>query len=75
VETVTIVVFGRRRETGLTHGAHLSARGSEEGWVTVRDREDGPQAPLTSGPKGSRVPFLSFFFLKSFSFSVSFIPS
>jgi hypothetical protein len=28
-ETVTSVVFGQRRETGLTHGAHMSARGRE----------------------------------------------
>jgi hypothetical protein len=72
---------GRRREiwsreeedSALTGGSHLSARGSEKGWVTVRDRKDGPQAPLTSGPKGfPRGP--SLFFVLFFSFSEILFP-
>jgi hypothetical protein len=76
-ETVTSVVTGWRWKMELTGGSHLSARGSEEGWVTVRDRKDGPQAPFLCWaerfPSGPFHIFISFFLPFLFCFLYFFI--
>jgi hypothetical protein len=73
--TVVSVGFGQRRK--MTGGSHLSARGREEGWVTVRKWLLGCGLLAILGRKVPPEPssifilFSSFFFF--FYFLISFV--
>jgi hypothetical protein len=62
------VDLGQREK--MTGGSHLSARGREEGWVTVRKWLLGCGLLAVLGRKVPPRAFLYFYFVFFFSFSV-----